>query len=257
MTPPRRLVGLGLAIALLTGYGLAYYLLPNRIVRWGITHLRVFERDFQPYFFAPAGWIEALAIRLNPPVRCENCAQTVVLQTQFTGAGEVRVALTFPARPEPPPAYRAIRRDEDILTRAAQEPGHTTELTKPPRISRYSRFEIDEAEDYLAGRFPRPYTLDDVLLWYAAAADEQTQRHLLTLLAVSRDPRAGIVITGAFYSGRHELRWHAYEMFHWFYMPSDCHACGGTESMHAETQEWLEKNSGRLWADSYEAIYGR
>ena len=253
----RRLLWLAFVVALLTGYGFAYRSLPTRISRWGITHLRIFERDFEPYLFAPAGCIEALAIRLNPPTPWENCAHTVVLKTQSTGEGEVRIQLRFPARAEPPQAYRTIRMDEDILARAAQERGHTTVLTEPPQISRYSLIEIDEAEDYLRERFPRPYTLENVLGWYAAASDEQTQRHLLTLLAASRDPRAGIVITGAFYSGRPELRWHASEMFHWFYLPAECHRCGGTESMHSETQEWLEKNSGRLWADSHEAVYGR
>jgi hypothetical protein len=253
----RRLLWLALIVALLTGYGLAYCLLPTRITRWGITHLRIFERDFQPYFFAPAGWFEALVIRLYPPRQWKNCAHVVVLKTTYTGNAEVRVELRFPARPEPPPAYRTIGMDEDILARAAQEPGHTTRLTKPPQVSRYSRFEIDEAEDYLRDRFPRPYTLAHVLAWYAAASDEQTQLHLLTLLAASRDPRAGIAITGAFYSGRHLILGHAREMFHWYFLPPECHDCHNTETMYAETQEWLERNSGRLWADSYEAIYGR
>ena len=252
MTRSRRLLWLGLAIALLTGYGLAYYLLPERIARWGITHLRIFDRDFQPYLFAPAGWLEALAIRLKPPVPFENCAHVVVLKTQFTGTSEVRVELRFQARPEPPATYRTIPYGEDILVRAES---HGAGIGATGFV--VFADEIKAAADYLRHRFPRPYTLENVLAWYAASAEEQTQLHLLTLLGASRDPRAGIVITGEFYSGRHELRWHAHRLFHWFYLPDLCHDCYNLESEYAETREWLERNSGRLWADSYEAIYER
>jgi hypothetical protein len=161
----------------LIGYTVAYYKVPVLRCWQGdvrIYQMRGFDKDFEPYFFAPAGLVEALLVRaarqLHPQSRC---GEVVVLCTSH-------VRLQFRAKADPPPTDRLIPWDADILDYVVRRdaeifgPRAYSERTLGDGSkvkSRYSRFDLDDAEDFLRSRYPRPYTLHNALRWYEGACD--------------------------------------------------------------------------------------
>lgn len=189
------------------GYLSAYITLPRRFWDDGvrIVHVRVFPKDFQPYFFAPAGLIESLIIRVHRTIRPrERCGEVVVLRTQ-------RVTLRFRATVDLNPLDAPLPWNTDILERAAQYvPGSHGQITAGDGskvVCEYWDCDLDQAENFLRDKYPRPYTLMRTLRWYEETCDEATRIHLLTLLAASRDPRAALVVGGAITSTSGGIEW--------------------------------------------------
>ncbi len=184
-------------LLLLVAYAVCYRILPRRIRRDGayITHLRVFTRDFQPYFFAPAGFVESLIIRVWPTFFWPEitCAQVVDLKTNHV---HVRIA----ARSGPKPVYRPIAWDADIIATASRYFDFTNSIHSADGSMHQCKYwdcDLEKTEDFLSSRFPRPYTLDKALQWFDQAAEEETRAHLVVLLAASRDPRGVLVAASA------------------------------------------------------------
>jgi hypothetical protein len=132
-----------------------------------VEHLRVFRNDFQPYFFAPAGYIEARIISLKPAAFWPKtqCAQFVVLETDH-------VDLRFRATSDPAPIDRPIAYDVDILGHVEEEVArlkHSASIQQPDGSMRACRFadcDLDRAEEFLRARYSRPFTLMNAMRWY-------------------------------------------------------------------------------------------
>lgn len=103
--------GLVAAVAL-GAYTAAYYkVLVQRCWEGDVRvyQMRCFDRDFEPYFFAPAGLVEALLVRIARQVHRQSpCGEEIVLCTSH-------VRLRFSVKADPPPNDKPIPRDADIL----------------------------------------------------------------------------------------------------------------------------------------------
>lgn len=215
--------------AIVCAYFAAYKLTPRSLIRDGarITHLRVFARDFQPYFFAPAGVFEATSTRIFPTLwwSGHECGQDVILQTDH-------VSLRFRGKNSPPPRDHPLGDEADILT-------FQTEIEDP---------DLKTAEEFLRDKFPRPYTVPKVSEWYEDATDELTRINLLRVLAASQDPRAALVLASAMRS-KLRVRIEAASLLRTYFLPP-CSGGGDTGSSFAYGFDWLEENAGRLFEEA-------
>lgn len=59
---------------------------------------------------------------------------------------------------------------------------------------KYYSCSLDRAEAFLSTKYPRPWTLENVLGWYRAEKDPETRKHLVYLLGATRDPRAALAL---------------------------------------------------------------
>lgn len=259
MKPLRRILTSALAACTLLGaYTAAYYRVP--VVRCTdgdirVYQLRCFNKDFEPYFFAPAGFVEALVVGVRHKVHPrDRCGEAIVLCTS-------RIRLQFSAKSDPPPNDKPIPSDADIIEYSMQRDAEiygprfflSDTRTMPDgskRESRYAFLPLDDAEDSLRDRYQRPYTLEKTLRWYEAACDEPTRIHLLVLLAASRDPHAALIVGDAMMSTSVDVRVAAVEAFNRFFGANDCSLGGNLESEFAAASKWLEENSARLRRDS-------
>jgi hypothetical protein len=253
----RRVVVIGILALAASAYAWAYHKVPLLRCPTGgmrVVQMRCFGKDFQPYFFAPAGRIEALMIRWRqhgavPPA----CGEVVDLCTQH-------VRLRFRATPDLPPTDAPLPYGTDILTFAQQHPPYAETMAArglPPfRAERagvlcnYSDCDIDEAEAFLRDKFSRPYTIGRVLRWYGEEHDEQTRSSLLVVLGASRDPRAALALAAALRSTNHRLRITAVNALSTNFGPNQCAGGGNLESTFANVDEWLDENERRLRAEA-------
>jgi hypothetical protein len=258
----RRILTGGLAGCLALGaYTAAYYKVPRRCWQGDIRtyQMRCFDQDFEPYFFAPAGLVEALLVRAARHVHPHSpCGEAIVLCT-------AHVRLQFPVKADPPPNDRPIPWDADILDYVSRrdielygQPPYS-ERTLPDGSkfrSRYSTFDLDDAEDFLRDRYPRPYRLGKVVRWYEEACDEPTRIHLLVILAASRDPHAALIVGNALMSTSLDIRFAAVEALDHFFGATQCSGGGDLESDFDAAFKWLEENGTRLRRDARKnAIY--
>ncbi len=139
-------------------YAWAYFAVPLlRCDKGGMqtVHMRCFARDFQPYFFAPAARIEALAIRIRRRLvpTTDFCGEVVQVCT-------TRVDLRFRATPDFPPIDAPLPYGTDILTFAEAHPPFGFFPTSPNTretpdgtvlACKYLYCETDEAEEFLSG----------------------------------------------------------------------------------------------------------
>lgn len=116
--------------------------------------------------------------------------------------------------------------------------------------SRHLSFELDDAEDFLRDRYPRPYTLRKALSWYEEACDEPTRIHLLVLLAASRDPHAALIVGNALMSPSANISVAAVRAFNQFFDATQCSLGGNLESDFTAAFNWLEENGTRLRRDA-------
>lgn len=252
----------GLAACVAVGaYTAAYYKVPVLRCWQGdvrVYQMRCFDKDFEPYFFAPAGFIEALLVRVARHVRPQSpCGEAIVLCTSH-------VRLQFSAKADPPPNDRPIPWDADILEYVIRRdaeiygPKAYSERTLPDGSkirSRYSTFDLDDAENFLRDRYQRPCTLKQALRWYEGACDESTRIHLLVLLAASRDPHAALVVGNALMSSSLDIRVAAVNALNGFFGATQCAGGGNLESDFAAAFNWLEENDTRLRRDARKSTY--
>jgi hypothetical protein len=257
----RILIGVVALSAALTAYVVAYYKVPVLRCRQGdvrVYQMRCFDKDFEPYLFAPAGLFEALVIRLARQVRPQSrCGEAIVLCTPH-------VRLQFRAKADPPPTDKLIPWDADILDYVLRRdaeifgPRAYSERTLADGSkvrSRYSTFELDEAEDFLRDRYRRPYTLHNARRWYEETCDEATRIHLLVLIAASRDPQAALVVGNAVLSSSLDVRVAAVNALDHFFGTTQCAGGGNLESEFFAAFNWLEENGPRLRRDARKGVY--
>jgi hypothetical protein len=211
--------------------------------------MRCFGKDFQPYLFAPAGWIEALAVRIKGRFKSDpQCGEVVLLCTQH-------VSLRFRAIADLPPMDAPLLGEMDILEFAEAHPPFWyrgefhSRMTQPDGTivaCRYWDCDIDRAEGFLRAKYARPYTMGQILRWYEQERDPRTRASLLVVLAASRDPRAGLVLAGAIRSTNVDVRIAAAEALNRHFGADLCSSGGNLESEFAHAEEWLEENEVRL-----------
>lgn len=211
---------------------------------------RRFGKDFQPYFFAPAGLVESIVVRIKHAISSrERCAEVVVLST-------AHVSLRFPASADLPRVDAPLPRDTDILQFTKEHPlwwippsFHPTMINPDGTqvACNYWDCDVDRAEEFLREKYPRPYTLSRVLRWYQEASDERTRAHLMTILAASRDPRAGLVLADAIRSTNPNVpSAAAVEGLRTHFGAGQCAVGGDLESDFDEARGWLKENETRL-----------
>lgn len=211
--------------------------------------VRRFTKDFQPYFFAPAGLVESIVVHIKRASSSElHCPEVVQLSTEH-------VSLRFRATADLPPMDAPLSLDTDILQFAAEHPPWWLPVTFHPTMTqpdgtqvpcKYWDCAVDRAEDFLRDKYARPYTLSRVLRWYDETCDEPTRVNLLTVLAASRDPRAGLVMAGAISSTSRELPRAAVNALNTHFGANRCSVGGNLESDFRQAFDWLEENEGRL-----------
>ncbi len=136
--------------------------------------------------------------------------------------------------------------EDDILDYAAAHPLHT-QLSQPNHIwlkPNYDDDVLEQAAEFLAPTYPRPWTVSRLLTWYRASKEDAISAHLLRVLAASRDPRAALVLGEAIRSGSPPLRFAGcYGLRDYFPVPV---TFGGTrQHMHA-AERWFVANKVRL-----------
>jgi hypothetical protein len=238
----RRSFAIGVAVALAAiAYFTFYIKLPRWIDRGGFhyEHLAIFDKDFEPILFAPAGYLHAFLIRFGPKTFPDaQCGQFVVLQTD-------RKKFSFRATDDPKPNYAHLDWDADILEFALRHQEQWEQVTLPDASKhdcKYGDCDLEKAEEFLANKYPRPYTIGHALRWYDQACDEETRIHLLALLAASRDPRAVLALAAALRSPSLNIRVLAVSVFNRYFVSSHCGTSGSTETEFIMAFDWLEAN---------------
>ena len=102
----------------------------------------------------------------------------------------------FHSGPVPPPIEEIFPAKTDILDYAAKKnPGHgATGNDGSWTACKYYSCYLDRAEQFLSTKYPRPWTLENVLGWYRNEKDPETRKHLVYLLGVTCDPRAALAL---------------------------------------------------------------
>lgn len=239
-------------IVAVTSYTWCYFVIPQRYSMGGVrvSLVRRFAKDFQPYFFAPAGLVESIVVRIQHAVTSRpRCPEVVVLST-------AHVSLRLPASADLPHVDAPLPPDADILQFTKEHPlwwippsFHPT-MTNPDGTKvacNYWDCDVDRAEAFLKEKYRRPYTLRRVLGWYQQANDERTRAHLLTVLGASRDPRAGLVLADAIRSTNPDVPSAvAVKALSRHFGAGQCAVGGNLESDFEEARVWLDENEPRL-----------
>ena len=242
----RRSFSIGVAVVLAAIAYFAFYInLPQRFNLYGLHHeyVAVFDKDFEPILFAPAGYLHALLIRFRPKTFADaQCGQFVVLQTD-------RKKFSFRAIADPKPSYAELDSNQDILEFASRHDEMHEEVTLPDRSKHFCKYgdcHLEKAEGFLANKYPRPYTIGHVLRWYDQACDEETRSHLLALLAASRDPRAALVLAAALRSPSGHIGFTARGLLDNYFVRSYCWLGGSGDDEEMMVLDWLEANLNGL-----------
>ena len=135
--------------------------------------------------------------------------------------------------------------ERDILDFAAKNP-RASQVQNPDgtrRTPKYGDYELEEAVEQLKN-YSQPFTVQKVISWYSEAKDAKIRTSLLRVLAVSRDPRAALVLGNSLKDDSLDVRVAAtYGLMDYFMLTA---ISGGTEGHMAAAQEWWEKNRERL-----------
>src|SRR5262245_22902007 len=92
-------------------------------------------------------------------------------------------------------ASTAFTQERDILDFATKNP-RGQQVQKPDgtwRTPKYGDYELEQAVELLKN-YSQPFTVRKVISWYSEAEDAKIRAALLRVLAVSRDPRAALVL---------------------------------------------------------------
>jgi hypothetical protein len=135
--------------------------------------------------------------------------------------------------------------ERDILDFAAKNP-RISQVQNPDgtwRTPKYGDYELEQAVERLKN-YSRPFTVSKVISWYSRAEDEKIRAALLRVLAVSRDPRAALILGNSLKDDALAVRIAATYGLMDYFLPSV--AGGGSEQHMLAVQEWWEKNRERL-----------
>jgi hypothetical protein len=142
-------------------------------------------------------------------------------------------------------AATAFAQERDILDFAAKNP-RASQVQNPDgtwRTPKYGDYELAQAAKQLES-YSQPFTVPKVISWYSKAKDAKIRASLLRVLAVSRDPRAALVLGNSLKDDLLDVRVAAtYGLMDYFMLTA---ISGGTEGHMIAAQEWWEKNRERL-----------
>ena len=135
--------------------------------------------------------------------------------------------------------------ERDILDFAAKNP-RRSQVRNPEgtwRIPKYGDYRLEQAVEQLEN-YLQPFTVPKVTAWYFKAKDGKIRAALLRVLAVSRDPRAALVLGNSLKDDSLDVRIAATDGLMDYFLPSI--AGGGTEQQMLAVQIWWEENRERL-----------
>ena len=142
-------------------------------------------------------------------------------------------------------AATAFAQERDILDFAAKNP-RASQVQKTDgtwRTPKYGDYDLEQAVEKLKN-YSQPFTVPKVISWYSEAKDGKIRAALLRVLAVSRDPRAALVLGSSLKDDSLDVRVAATYGLMDYFLPSL--VGGGTEQHMFAVQEWWEKNRERL-----------
>ncbi|MBA3961153.1 MAG: hypothetical protein H0X40_04525 [Chthoniobacterales bacterium] len=206
---------------------------------------RKFEYGFETGVFLPAGYVECLLLRVFPRLYRETGGET-------DGAQFVALDWRYPAFRLQATPYGSrdavLPADEDIVQHVAQIGFYGSGERKLADGStvrcKYIDCDLDRAEEFFRGSYPRPWTISETLRRYKGAIDDDARIHLLAILAGSQDPRGALVLADAMKSPR--LGSLAAEKLDTYFV-AGC-SWDGTETMFIGAEEWLKANRRGLEA---------
>jgi HEAT repeat protein len=135
--------------------------------------------------------------------------------------------------------------ERDILDYAAKNP-NPWQVQNPDgtwRTPKYGDYQLEQAVERLKN-YSQPFTVPKVISWYLEAKDEKIRAAFLRVLAVSRDPRAALILGNARKDDSLDVAFAAMYGLRDYFLPSI--GTGGTEQQIIAVQQWWEKNRERL-----------
>jgi hypothetical protein len=236
-------------------YVVTYAVLPRRIQYCNpyLESHREFPQGWMTALFAPLGFVEAVA------VRCVACSGFGRGWSHFVIVDKTThgYAFRFKAAPLPAPVDAVLHDSVDILNHVLDTaPGRHGEMQSPAgtwHLCKYPDCRLDTAEEFLATKYPRPWTIVKVLEWYRHSTDEKTRIHLARILGASRDPRAALALADAIDETSPDfafyyLRCEVAVILNEYFVPAFCG--GDLESDFRNSKDWLRENRARLRAES-------
>jgi hypothetical protein len=139
----------------------------------------------------------------------------------------------------------ALTQERDILDFATKNP-RAHQVQNPDgtlRTPKYGDYKLEQAVEQLKN-YSQPFTVPKVISWFSEAEDAKIRAALLRVLAVSRDPRAALVLGNSLKDDSLDVRIAATYGLMEYYLPSV--VSGGTEMHMVAVREWWEKNRERL-----------
>ena len=156
-----------------------------------------------------------------------------------------------PKKSQTPAKPRPIREDEDVLEYAKSQRvrlyqvalGRLVGVEDVRNLKETERRAAEQRKKFLAS-LPKPRTVSTLIALCRVKKDASKRRQLLALLALSRDPRAAVVI------GDHRDTVGFRDAFLLFQGPFAPVALGGIETQHAAMKTWWKNNEKRLRAEA-------
>ncbi len=134
----------------------------------------------------------------------------------------------------------ALFAEDDIIKQVESRPPRHEWVGQSMREAKYGDHHLEQAEIFLASRYPRPWTVSKVLGWLQEASDDTTKIHLLRLLAASCEPKAALTL-GAYLNT--SLAADASDDINDYFAGI---ANGGSASQMAFARSWFAANKERL-----------
>jgi hypothetical protein len=138
-----------------------------------------------------------------------------------------------------------VAQESNILSNAEKNP-RSSQVQDPDgtwRTPKYGDHHLEQAANRLKN-FPQPFTVSRVVSWYSQSKDPKIRASFLRVLAVSRDPRAAVVLGASLNDNSLDVRIAATYGLMDYFLPSVVD--GGTEQHMAAVHKWWTANRERL-----------